>query len=56
MLRRREVSLLLIQRSRQSPKEAFWETEESIRISYPEFYESLGLGAEGSSEGERLVT
>ena len=56
MLRRREVPLLLIQWFRRSPEEATWETEESIKISYPEFYESLGLGAEGSSEGERLVT
>ena len=29
------------------------EAEESLRISYPEFYESLGLRAESVGEGER---
>ena len=52
MLRRREVPLLLIQWSKWSPEEATWETEESIQTSYPEFFESLGLGAESVGEGE----
>ena len=52
MLRRREVPLLLIKWSRRSPEGATWETEESIRTSYPEFFESLGLGAESVGEGE----
>ena len=52
MLRNREVPLLLIQWSKRSPEEVTWETEESIRTSYPEFFESLGLGAESVSEGE----
>ena len=29
------------------------EAEESLRTSYPEFYESLGLGIESVGEGER---
>ena len=29
------------------------EVEESLRTSYPEFYESLGLGTESVGEGER---
>ena len=52
-LRRREVPLLLIQWFRRSPKEATWETEESIQSSYPMFYESLGLGTKSVGEGKR---
>ena len=52
ILRRKEVPLLLIQWSRRSPEEATWETEESIRTSYPKLYESLGSGAESVGEGE----
>ena len=51
-LRRREVPLFLIQWSKRGPEEATWETEKSIMISYPEFYESLGLGAESTGKGE----
>ena len=52
MLRHREVPLLLIQWSRRSPEEATWETEESIRTSYREFWESLGYGVKRADQSE----